>query len=174
MGHYSAVRGEEGDRESLWPWGRQVLSNGDTEELPGEKAELRRVRRAWGKSPGGSTGWAGAHRAAVRRVPAPGRWSQSADIRPSGTSQGQSVTQAEVGASRASRRLGSEHVGQEQCGLKPRGGPESSLGMNTRASVWPGRQGIPHLLAPTTLKNDGWVQTQVYNLKATSCRCYKK
>ena len=59
MGHYSAVPGEEGEGESLWPWGRQVLSNGDTEELPGEKAELRRVRRAWGKSPGGSTGWAG-------------------------------------------------------------------------------------------------------------------
>lgn len=101
MGHYSAVRGEEGEGESLWPWGRQVLSSGDREELPGEKAELRRVRRAWGKSPGGSTGWAGAH-----GVPAPGRWSQPADLRPSGASQGQSVTQAELGASRASRRLG--------------------------------------------------------------------
>ena len=153
MGHYSAVRGEEGEGESLWPWGRQVLSSGDREELPGEKAELRRVRRAWGKSPGGSTGWAGAH-----GVPAPGRWSQPADLRPSGASQGQSVTQAELGASRASRRLG--RAAWTEAKRRSRELPRDEH--KSLCVTW--EVGNPHLLAPTPLKNDGWVQTQVYSL----------
>lgn len=102
MGRYRAVRGEEGEGESMWPWGRQVLSNGDAEELPGERAELRRARRACGKDSRGQ------HRLG-RCSQGPRSWRLVSACGPQ-TQQdlpGQSVTQAELGASRASRRLGS-------------------------------------------------------------------
>ena len=57
----------------------------------------------------------------------------------------------------------------EQRGLKPRGGPESSLGTNTRASVWPGRWGIPTCWLPPLSK-----MMAGFRLRSTPCRCYNK
>ena len=101
-------------RDKACGFGEDITSNGEAGKLPGERRELPRLRRAWGENSWGQCGLGspsgGGRPSQGSGSQCPHTWrlvSGPLGLRPSKTSQVKSVTQAELGASRASCRLGS-------------------------------------------------------------------